>query len=112
PGSVRLATQLAGGTGWISTLSLHDALPICKAVLTSPGPGSTLPGAAATFGWSTGAGATQYSISVGTTGVGSFNVYSQGQGTNLGDRKSTRLKSRRPVYSYVVSRLSGGTGWV
>src|SRR2546430_12714036 len=24
------------------------------------------------------------SISIGTTGVGSFNVYSQGQGTNLG----------------------------
>ena len=47
-----------------------------QAVLQSPAPGSTLPGASATFTWSAGVGPTQYSMWIGTTGVGSNNIYS------------------------------------
>src|SRR5205823_1919319 len=68
-----------GNEDWVLVLEVVPA----KAVLTSPGLSSTLPGATATFSWSAGAGAVQYSISIGTTGAGSFNVYSQGRGTNL-----------------------------
>ena len=46
-----------------------------KAVLTSPAPGSTLPGASVTFTWTPGQGVTKYLLRLGTTGAGSNNVY-------------------------------------
>ena len=46
-----------------------------KAVLTSPAPGSTLTGSTVTFGWTAGTAVTTYSLWLGTTGVGSSNLY-------------------------------------
>ena len=46
-----------------------------KAVLTSPAPGSTLTGSTVTFGWTAGTAVTRYSLWLGTTGVGSSNLY-------------------------------------
>ena len=51
--------------------------------LTSPAPGTTLNGSAVTFGWTAGAGTTQYSLKLGTTGVGSYNVYNGASTTAL-----------------------------
>jgi hypothetical protein len=49
------------------------------AVLTTPTPGTTLTGSSVTFDWTAGtAGATQYYISIGSTGVGSSNIYNSG----------------------------------
>ena len=45
------------------------------AVLTAPTPGSTLTGASATFTWSAGVGVTEYEFRLGTTGLGSNDVY-------------------------------------
>src|SRR2546430_331878 len=78
---VRLWTLL-GGTWQFNDYS-YTAVAQSKAVVTSPGPGSTLAGATATFSWSAGVGAAQYWLSVGTTGVGSSNVYAQSQGTSV-----------------------------
>src|SRR5207249_12109719 len=83
-----------------------------KAVITSPAPGSTLPSATATFSWSAGAGAVQYWISVGTTGVGSFNVYSQGQGTNLAATVSGLEGDGSAVGVRLWTQLGGGKGGV
>jgi N-acetylneuraminic acid mutarotase len=44
--------------------------------LTAPAPGSTLPGSTVTFGWNPGAGSTRYVLRLGTTGVGSSDVFS------------------------------------
>jgi hypothetical protein len=44
--------------------------------LTTPAPGSTLPGSTVTFGWDPGKGATRFVLRLGTTGVGSSDVYS------------------------------------
>lgn len=44
--------------------------------MTSPAPGSTLSGSTADFMWSAGADASDYELYVGTTGIGSTNVYS------------------------------------
>src|SRR5439155_5533440 len=74
--------------------------------------GSTLPGPVATFTWDAGSGATQYSLSIGTTGIGSFNMYSQGQGTNLSTTVSGLPVDGRPVYVRLWTQLGGGTGWV
>jgi hypothetical protein len=55
------------------------------AVLTSPTPGSTLPGSSATFTWTAGVGVSQYEFRLGSTGVGSNNVY------NAADTRTTAL---------------------
>jgi serine protease len=48
------------------------------AVLTSPAPDTTLSGSIVTFTWTPATGATQYYISIGSTGVGSSNIYNSG----------------------------------
>ena len=50
-----------------------------QAVMTSPAPGSTLlTGTSATFTWTPGSQVSQYSLHVGTTGVGSYNIAAPG----------------------------------
>jgi hypothetical protein len=48
------------------------------AVLQSPTPGSTLGNTAVKFTWSAGVGVTGYKLFLGTTGVGSYNLYGSG----------------------------------
>ena len=48
------------------------------AALTSPAPGSTLTSASAVFVWTGGAGVLDYELLIGTTGIGSSNVYNSG----------------------------------
>ena len=43
--------------------------------MSTPTPGSMLPGASATFTWTAGSGVSEYWLYVGTTGAGSDNVY-------------------------------------
>jgi hypothetical protein len=45
------------------------------AVLTSPTPGTALTSSSATFQWTAGTGVTQYVLGIGSTGVGSYNLY-------------------------------------
>src|SRR5439155_5854018 len=66
----------------------------------------------ATFSWSTGVGATQYALYVGTTGPGSANVYSQAPGSNLSATVSGLPVDGSPVYVRLWTQLGGGTGWV
>jgi hypothetical protein len=49
-----------------------------QAAVTSPTANSILTGPSVTFNWSAATGATQYYLSVGSTGVGSTNVYNSG----------------------------------
>ena len=62
---VRLYTR--NGTGWHFNDYSYTAATTTLAVLTSPTPSSTLTGASATFVWSSGVGALEYSLFVGTT---------------------------------------------
>jgi hypothetical protein len=55
------------------------------AAITSPAGGSTLTGSTVIFSWTAGAGVTQYSLHVGTTGAGSTNIFG---GTVSGQSKS------------------------
>src|SRR2546430_10266084 len=73
----------------------------------SPRPGSTLPRAVAAFSWSAGAGATQYWLSVGTTGAGSGNVYAQSQGTSVSATVSGLPVDGSPVYVRLWTLLGG-----
>jgi hypothetical protein len=49
-----------------------------QAAVTSPTAGSTLTGPSVTFDWSAATGATQYYLSIGSTGAGSSNIYNSG----------------------------------
>src|SRR3989442_9565749 len=69
-----------GDEDWVLVL---EASPVSAALMIGPTPGSTLAGTTVTFFWTAAAGATQYWLDVGTTGVGSTNLYSQSQGLNL-----------------------------
>ena len=52
-----------------------------QAVLTTPAPSSTLAGPTVTFSWTPGTGATNYQLWLGSTGVGSDNLYYSGPQT-------------------------------
>ena len=79
-----------------------------KAALTSPAPGSTLPGTSATFAWSAGTGALEYFFYAGTS-VGSNNIIGKSTGTTrtLG---VTNLP-RGGVTVYVRLWTRSATGW-
>ena len=55
-------------------LCAHEAL-IAQSALTSPTPGSIFTGSTATFSWSTATGANGYTLWLGSTGVGSNNLF-------------------------------------
>jgi hypothetical protein len=52
-----------------------------QAAMTSPAPGALLPGSSVTFNWSAPPGATGYSMWLGSTGVGSYNLHATAETT-------------------------------
>jgi hypothetical protein len=84
---------LNGGTLYVRLWSLMGAVWQSRdytytmaaniAALTTPAPGSTLQSSSVTFGWTAGSGVSQYWLTVGTTGVGSQDVFNQSTGTSL-----------------------------
>ncbi|MGA9671195.1 MAG: Ig-like domain repeat protein [Terracidiphilus sp.] len=71
----QLYSYMDGGWPW-ATYTYTEGIPT-PAAIASPAPGSVL-GSSASFSWSAGVSATQYSLTLGTTGVGSSNLYSSG----------------------------------
>jgi hypothetical protein len=55
-----------------------EAKSIGAATLSSPAPGSVLPGSSATFSWTPGKGVTAYALWVGTTGVDTRDIFDSG----------------------------------
>jgi hypothetical protein len=74
---VRLSTDYSG-TVVHNDYTYTAYAPPPAAVLTSPTAGSILTGVSVPFTWTSETGATQYYLSVGSTGVGSTNVYNSG----------------------------------
>ncbi|MGA2170762.1 MAG: protease pro-enzyme activation domain-containing protein, partial [Terracidiphilus sp.] len=65
----------AGNIETKKTVAFTVALP---AALTTPTPGSTFTGSSVTFTWTPGSAITAYELNLGTTGVGSYNLYNSG----------------------------------
>jgi hypothetical protein len=85
-----------GGTLYVRLYSLINAVwqyndytyteaAATPAAMSTPTPGSTLTGAAATFTWTAGTEVTEYDLHVGTTGPGSSNIFG---GTVAGQSKN------------------------
>jgi len=78
-----------------------------EAVMTSPAPGSVLPGPTVTFTWSAGTGVKTYYLSLGSTGPGSSDLF------KLGNRAVTSWivtglpTNGETIYARLTSNLSG-----
>lgn len=77
-----------------------------KAELTSPAPGSTLPGTSATFQWTAGQAVTRYYLFIGRW-PGGNTVFSQDMGTSLSATVTNLPADGLPVYVRLWSYIQG-----
>jgi len=75
--------------------------------LTSPMPSSTLAGPSVTFTWTPEAGSQGYWLFLGTTGVGSKNLYDSGQQTATSATVSNLPTNGATIYARVYTRYNG-----
>jgi hypothetical protein len=74
---VRLYSLIAGAWQYID-YTYKEAAAATKAAMSTPAAGSTLTGTSTKFTWTTGSGVAQYTLHVGTTGIGSSNISAPG----------------------------------
>ena len=102
--------DLATGLGSVNVTNLVNAwvttaTPVL-AVLTSPTPGTQLPGSSATFTWTAGTGVSSYGLWLGTS-VGTFNLYNSGP-TGLLTATATGLPTNgATIYARMFSMING-----
>ena len=102
----RLSTNFNGTL--VHSDSTYTAANPIFATMISPLPGSTLAGASVTFKWAPGATATIYQLQLGTTGVGSSDVYNSGSITATSVTANKLPTTGITVYVRLRSE-SGGT---
>jgi hypothetical protein len=78
-----------------------------SAALTSPAPASTLPGPTVTFDWSAGTSASGYSLWLGSTGVGSNNLYHSAESTATSLTVSGLPTNGETIYARLNSLING-----
>jgi hypothetical protein len=107
PVYVRLWSQISGT--WQSNDYAYETSfgTAAKAAMTSHANGAVLEGAATVFGWSAGAGVSQYALWIGNT-PGSYDLYAAGCGTNRTQTVTGLPVDGGPVYVRLWS-LMGGT---
>lgn len=76
------------------------------ATMTTPAPGSTLPGATTSFQWTGGACVTQYTLAIGTS-VGASNIYGPTAGTTLTQTVATLPTDGSAVFVRLTSTIGG-----
>ena len=106
PGEDAGLTVLNDGQSELTTLNT-DGFDIPEAAISSPAPGSTLSGSSVTFTWSAVNGAADYAITVGTTGVGSSNIYASPSGGTATSQAVTGLPTSGKIYVRVFSYVGG-----
>jgi len=99
------------GTSWVYNSYTYTAATIASgpAQLTTPPPGSTLTASTVQFQWTSGAGATDYWLYVGTT-VGGAQLLNQDRGTSLSATVANLPVNGSPVYVRLWSLIAGS--WV
>ena len=103
----RLFTKLNGVTEYNDYV--YTAVSQAPAVLTSPGPGSALPGTGVTFTWTAATGATDYEFFVGSTGPGSFNLYYSGNTMATSAAVDGLPANGLTVYARLFTKFNGVT---
>jgi len=82
--NVRLYSLIAGAWQYVD-YTFTEASPAARATMSSPAPSSTLTSSTVAFSWTAGTQVTQYDLHIGTTGVGSSNIFA---GTVTGTSKA------------------------
>jgi hypothetical protein len=86
----------------------YTLVAAAQATPTSPAPNSTLPGASVQFTWSAATGgATQYQLWLGSTGVGSNNLYSSGAITATTVTRNNLPTNGEKIYARLYTNFSG-----
>jgi len=95
-----------------SELTILNAIgfSIPESIITTPAPGGSLGGTSATFHWNSATGATAYWVYVGTTGVGSSNIFANSAEITTTSQAVTGLPTSGTVYVRLYSLL-GGVFW-
>ena len=107
---VRLYTLLSNGW-WYIDYSYSAASPSAPATMSSPTPGSTLTGSSQTFNWTSGSGAFQYFLYVGST-QGSNNYFGGSTGTVRSQTVSGLPTNGSTVYVRLYTLLSNGWWYI
>jgi hypothetical protein len=94
--------------GGSTSSALTQTVNQAAATMTSPAPGSTFGGTSVTFFWTTVTGAS-YSLFLGTTGVGSYNLYDSGKNTATSITINGLPTNGATIYARVNTFLSNGT---
>jgi hypothetical protein len=111
-GGVTLYARLYSliGTTWsYNDYTYTEAGTPVLAAMASPAPGSSLTSSSATFAWSAGAGPSEYQLWVGSTGLGSSNLYNSGAVTVLTETVTGLPVNAEKLYVRLYSRIN--TAW-
>jgi hypothetical protein len=102
----RLLSEIAGAWQSVDYTYTESGTPVLP-VLTTPAPGSVLSGPSVAFTWTAGAGPAAYQLWLGTTGVGSQNLYDSGATTATTETVSGLPANGAPVYARLWWEISG-----
>ena len=104
---VRLTTNFNGI--WLSNDYTYTAAT--PAAMTSPAPGSILAGSTVVFTWSQALGATGYYLWIGSTGVGSNNIYNSAEKTVTSYTMTSMPTNSEPIYVRLITNFNGFWAW-
>ena len=109
-GTIVVAANQAGDTNYSAAPQVIKVIVVDQpAVLTSPAPGSALAGPGVTFTWTaaTGSGNQGYWLFLGTTGVGSKDLYDSGQQTATSATFKGLPSKSETIYARVYTKFNG-----
>lgn len=92
---------------WVPSSYTFTAALTAAAALTTPSPGSMLPGSSATFTWTQATGATAYALSLGSTGPGSSDIYNSGPVSGTSVIVANLPTNGEPVYAELYYEIAG-----
>ena len=106
---VRLYSLINGAWQYRPITLTGSAGTATQAVLTTPTPNTSTPlsGTSVTFSWNPGNSATHFEFWVGTTGVGSSNLYNSGNVTATTETVSNLPSNGETVYVRLYSLING-----
>jgi hypothetical protein len=99
----RLFTTFSG----VSVHTDFTYTAVAAAVLTSPTPNNTLPGPSATFQWTAPTGASAYTLWLGSSGVGSNNLWGTGSTTATSVTFGGLPINGETIYARLFSTVNG-----
>jgi hypothetical protein len=108
-GTVVIAADQAGNIDYAAAAQVKRSIVVTgiPAALTTPAPGSTLPGPSVTFDWTADSGATGYYLWIGSTGVGSNNIYNSAEKTGTSYTFTSMPLNGETIYVRLITNTGG-----